>query len=324
MTAERSWRRHWLLWPVLGLLLVLAGLWVFERSTGTALSVRYGSLLWIPVNEHTAWLPKPIKLALHSQGVSADPGPIAWRPLRNGFEVAELPVLVQGAEVDRILLTRIDPTKYRFMVRNDPTGRRHLDSWMRDLGAILVINGSYYGRSGAPATPVVIDGRPAGPAQYDAKQGAFVAAKGSAQLVDLQRQDWASALRGADAAMVSYPLLIASDGADRAPPGTGWLANRSFIAEDRAGRIILGTTKNAFFSLERLGAFLKRSPLELKLALDLDGGPVACQAVKLANYSRRQCGNWELQIDRRGQAKILPPFNITQPSMPMALAVVPR
>ena len=210
------------------------------------------------------------------------------------------------------------------LVRNDPTGRRHLDSWMRDLGAILVINGSYYGRSGTPATPVVIDGKPAGPAKYEAKQGAFVAARDTAQLVDLQHQDWPSALRGADAAMVSYPLLIASDGSSRAPAGSGWLANRSFIAQDRTGRIILGTTKNAFFSLERLSAFLKRSPLDLKLALDLDGGPVACQAIKLPNYGRRQCGNWELQIDRRGQAKILPPFNITQPSMPIALAVLPR
>jgi len=324
MTMGRAWLRHWLLWPVLGLLLVLAGIWAFERSTGTALSVRYGSLLWIPVNEHTAWLPTPIRLALHSHDVSADPGPVKWRLLRNGFEVAELPVLVQGTEVDRILLTRIDPTKYRFLVRNDPTGRRHLDSWMRDLGAILVINGSYYGRSGTPATPVVIDGKPAGPAKYEAKQGAFVAARDTAQLVDLQHQDWPSALRGADAAMVSYPLLIASDGSSRAPAGSGWLANRSFIAQDRTGRIILGTTKNAFFSLERLSAFLKRSPLDLKLALDLDGGPVACQAIKLPNYGRRQCGNWELQIDRRGQAKILPPFNITQPSMPIALAVLPR
>jgi hypothetical protein len=188
-----------------------------------------------------------------------------------------------------------------------------------------VINGSYYGRDGGPATPAVIDGLPRGPRQYRSSHGAFVSSAARTRIRDLAAEDWRTALDGADAAMVSYPLLIAANGANRAPKESGWLANRSFIAEDHAGRIILGTTKGAFFSLYRLGAFLKRAPLDIALALDLDGGPVACQAVALGDFHRTSCGHWEIQVDREGHAKMLPTTWIWgKPPMPMALAVYPR
>jgi hypothetical protein len=195
---------------------------------------------------------------------------------------------------------------------------------MGELHPALVINGSYYDRDGRPATPAVIFGKPAGPATYDARQGAFVASSGGAGVVDLASRDWRTALSGADAAMVSYPMLIAADGSSRATAGTGWLANRSFVAQDRQGRVLLGTTRGAFFSLDRLADFLKRSPLDLKLALDLDGGPVACQGVALGGYRRQTCGAWELQVDKAGRAKVLPHWPGEQAVMPMVLAVYPK
>ena len=125
--------------------------------------------------------------------------------------------------------------------------------------------------------------------------------------------------------MVSYPLLLAEDGTSRAPKGTGWLANRSFLGEDRQGRMIVGTTVGGYFSLARLAAFLKIAPLDLKLALNLDGGPVACQGISLAGFERRQCGKWEIQV-ADGRARMIPtwqllPVHYGTPSMPMALLV---
>ncbi len=71
--------------------------------------------------------------------------------------------------------------------------------------------------------------------------------------------------------MVSYPMLIGSDGKGRAD-ASKWLANRSFVAQDVDGYIVLGTTVDAFFSLDKLADFLRQSPLKLKTALNLDGG----------------------------------------------------
>lgn len=321
-------RRHWGRWAAaslaLTLVIVAGGLWSFQQVTGTSVFVRYGGTVWIPVNERTAWLPLSVRMALRRQPPAASPGPMTWREIAPGFEVASLPAMAEGREADRIELARIDPARWRFAVRNDPSGGRNLDRWMADTHAVLVINGSYYGRDGGPDTPVVIDGAWRGPADYDARQGAFVSSPGAASIHDLAHQDWRTAFAGSQAAMVSYPLLIAEDGSSRAPVGSGWLANRSFIGQDRQGRVILGTTRGAFFSLDRLAAFLKAAPLDLKLALDLDGGPVACQGVDLAGYRRATCGRWELQVDKAGHAKVLPSWPWAHAAMPMALAVYPR
>ena len=70
----------------------------------------------------------------------------AWQQLRPGFEVAELRAIADDREVDRILVARIDPARFRFEVHNSPARDRDLDQWMTKLGAALVINGSYYSR----------------------------------------------------------------------------------------------------------------------------------------------------------------------------------
>ena len=114
--------------------------------------------------------------------------------------------------------------------------------------------------------------------------------------------DWREAFHGADHAMVSYPLLIGADGQSRSKGDARWLANRSFVGQDGAGRIVLGTTKDAFFSLDRLAAFLRAAPLDLKLALNLDGGPIACQAIALKDFRRDFCGGVG-DGDRKGRVE---------------------
>jgi hypothetical protein len=71
--------------------------------------------------------------------------------------------------------------------------------------------------------------------------------------------------------------------------------------------IVFGTTSDAFFSLHRLADFLGQSSLGLTMALNLDGGPLACQAVRVNGFNRDFCGERELQAD--GQAlKLLQPL----------------
>jgi hypothetical protein len=138
------------------------------------------------------------------------------------------------------LLARIDPARFRFVVRNAPAGDKDLGRWLDDLKALLVVNGSFYAQRGTPETPLVSAGALLGPRDYDAKHGAFVTSPASVGIRDLAFADWRTALRGADDAVVSYPLLLASDGSSRAKGDDRWLANRSFVAQDRAGRIVVG------------------------------------------------------------------------------------
>src|SRR5262249_7299301 len=147
-----------------------------------------------------------IRLALGQAHWKAVPGRFEWRDVDRGFAVAELPVLVDDQEIDRMLLARIDPAAFRFIVRSNPAGN-DVDEWMQQLGAVLVVNGSYFAPDGTPATPIMGSGRMLGPANYDAQHGAFVAASGSAAVHDLNKRHWRDAVDGASDAIVSYPLL---------------------------------------------------------------------------------------------------------------------
>jgi hypothetical protein len=299
-----------------------AAFYAYAGAYGFNVVLRRGSTIWVTVRADDPRLSTAMREALQEHPPPAAAGPFAWREIDAGFEVGELPVLADGMEVDRVLLARVDPRRFRFVVRNAPSGSRELGDWMTALDAVLVVNGSYFAVDGTPDTPLKSDGSALGPRDYAATHGAFLASAGGAAIHDLAKEDWRAAFGSARDALVSYPLLLAADGSSRAIAGKHWLANRSFVGQDRAGRIILGTTMDAFFSLDRLARFLRDAPLDLTLALNLDGGPVACQGIALNGYRRDFCGSWEL-AERDGELKLWRPLlGSGRVAMPIVLAVL--
>lgn len=247
-----------------------------------------------------------------------------WQLRQPGLETAELLVLSDAGEVDRLLLTRLDPALFRFEVLTAPAGNVELGDWMRDRNPVVVINGSYFDRKGFADTPIKSTGVPAGPVDYDATHGIFAASDTSVAIHDLRGRDWRPLLDRARDAMVSYPLLLAEDGSIRVKSDRRWLANRSFVGQDRSGRIVLGTTKEAFFSLDRLAAFLREAPLELAVVLNLDGGPVACQAVKSGRFERDFCGDWETQTSGDEIILLKRVIGSRRWALPIILAAFPK
>jgi Phosphodiester glycosidase len=304
--------------------LALAGLYAYAGVYGFNVLLRRGWSIWANVAPNDPDLPVSVRLGLRDHPPATQAGPFAWQTIVDGFDIGELPVIADGTEVDRILLARVDPARFRFVARNAPAGNKELADWMSELGAVLVINGSYYSPRGTPDTPLVSNGALLGPAEYDAKHGAFVASQTDARIHDLGHEDWHDAFHGADDAMVSYPLLIAEDGSSRVKSDPHWLANRSFVAQDSSGKIILGTTKEASFSLDRLATFLREAPLGLTIALNLDGGPIACQAVALNGFRRDFCGNWELATQQGKLRLLTQAFGRKRWALPIVLAVLPK
>ncbi len=240
----------------------------------------------------------------------------SWRSLAAGFEVAEIPVLSGGGEVDRILLARVDPARFRFILRHAPGGGRSLSEWMSALGSVMVINGSFFAPGGEPVTPLLSNGIQSGPREYHARHGAFVASDKFTGIRDLRKKDWRQQFRDAHDATVSYPLLLGTDGHNTVQ-SSEHRARRSFVGRDEAGRIVLGTTRAAFFTLTGLATFLRASPLHLRLALNLDGGPYACQAVAYKGFVRDICGAAE-----DGGAPTRTAARGTR--LPIVMAVLPR
>src|SRR5262249_24909801 len=188
----REMRR--LLWGVLiagaaALALLVGGIWVYFGSYGLHVLLRNGGTYWIKAKSNDPRLSASIRLAL-GEPPPPTPGDFAWRSVAQGFEVADLPVIAGAAEVDRLLLARIDPARFRFAVYNSPAGDKNLDQWMAHLSAALVINGSYYSRDGRPDTPFLSAGTLMGPKDYDARAGAFVASPAFTGVRDLAQQSW--------------------------------------------------------------------------------------------------------------------------------------
>ena len=131
---------------------------------------------------------------------------------------------------------------------------------MKELGGILVINGSFFTRYGTPATPVVSARVPSG--RPTTTPGTALSwPRPPSWASGPCRYELADALEDADHGLVFLSPADRGDGRSRSKGDARWLANRSFIAQDEIGHIVLGTTKDAFFSLDRLAAFLREAPV---------------------------------------------------------------
>ncbi len=278
---------------VLGLLAFALG-WLFKRRwllRGGRTLAALTLLMW-----GTLYLMRPPWLRIASQPNVPNPECSAphWETRMPGLETMELELRVGGDVVDHMVLTRLDPHRFQFSVHWDPTAKKLAEDWQRELSAAVVVNGSYFGHDFVPLTPLRVSGQPAGPTQYQSDHGAFVAKGDHVEILDLKNRDVFQTINAFPNAIVSYPLLLDAQGQNRAPNTKVWLAARNFVGIDQDNHIILGTTETGFFTLHRLGEFLKTSPLHLRSALNFDGGPLVSQVVHAGAFTREFHGIAEI------------------------------
>jgi hypothetical protein len=285
--------------------------------------MRQGVSYWERFDLSSRQIPFWLQSALTDTKTLPKSGSLKWRTLRSGLEAADWQVYLGDSLVDTLQLIRVDPGQYTFAVYVDPFANRDVDNWIDVLGAVALVNGSYYDYTGHPQTPVLSNGERFGPDRYKADHGAFVAGKGSAMVVDLESKDWSKLFQAYTDGLVSYPLLLDEQGTVRAAGHDTWVANRSFIGKDSKGRIVIGTTKHGYFSLRRLGRFLKSTSLGLAIALNLDGGPLACQAIRTAEVSKSFCGEWEIMDDSKGYKMLKTGAFRRRWALPIVIAVFP-
>jgi len=234
---------------------------------------------------------------------------LRWVEASPGLDAAVLPLYFRGRYVDRVVFVRASPDRFRVSVHHDAANPRTAKDWREHLGAAVTVNSSFYTMEFEPQTPILAGGTVKGPRGYRSKHGAFLAepAHGRAPTFtvrDLKGEPVDLPSTGYREGVVSYPTLVDFQGKVRARPNPGWRADRSFIGTDRSGRVVVGTTEGGFFSLHRLGVFLKALPgLDLTYALNLDGGPPACLSLKAGSLSYEAWGRWESN-DSSGQEVI--------------------
>ena len=282
--------------------------------------VGHGGSYWTTLDPKDPANPAWIARALQDGPAPLVLGALEWTAPAPGVERAEAPVLLDGTQVDTLVLSRFAPEQTRFEIHLDQLGAHSVGKWMEELNAQFVINGSYFDHHGLPSTPLIAGGQQFGPREYDAVHGALLLDRGATGLVDLGNRKWQSVLLGQQNALVSYPLLLSPERTVRVRSDSRWLASRSFAGTDDRQRLVFGTTLGGFFSLARLGDFLPTTPLGLTAALNLDGGPIACQALRVGPVAREQCGGWETQTSGETIKLLRPGVESAHWGLPVVIA----
>lgn len=245
--------------------------------------------------------------------------PISWRSLKPGMDFA----LVEATRYvhlgsARIGVTRLDPDRVRFRVFHfrDLEDSRPLtvEQWQKRTGALITINPGQFDRRGTHLGLLIRDGTNIGTGLLSVWKGIFAAEPRNpslpkAVLIDLAHVPFDPAANLYDQAVQSF-MLLDSKGQKRVRR-SDWKANRTILAMDQAGRVLLICTEGAY-TLWEFADWLKESNLGVVQAMSLDGGYKAEMAVRVDDFEYVTYGQWE--TNDYGNLS-LPGFKATLPAV---------
>jgi hypothetical protein len=113
----------------------------------------------------------------------------------------------------------------------------------------------------------------------------------------------------------SFPLLLDYKGNIRVRDSEK-NSNRTVIATDRVGNILVFNTSNRYFTLREMAQFLKASKFEIDSAMNLDGGSEAQLLIKTKSFEYFSPPAWENPIGTLLDRK--------SPFLPTVVGVFPR
>lgn len=194
-----------------------------------------------------------------------------WTAIAPGIERREMALPVASASAQgTALLVRVDSTVATLGVKYSPGEAHTLGEWQRLLPhAQVIINGAFFDEKDHALGLIISDGQ--GYGEPFVGFGGMLQVDASGARV---RSLVSSPYQGERLwqAVQAFPVLIEHGGV-LAPQGDGFdeRSRRTWIGQDRAGRVILGVTHN-LITLAGLQAWLLASDLDLEVAFALDGG----------------------------------------------------
>lgn len=177
----------------------------------------------------------------------------------------------------------------------------------------------------APCGTILVDGKIIKSKEYEMMFVAEPKKEGlpKAKILNLKKdkQDFALWKEG----IQTFPLLV-DKGKNCQKRKYNWQANRTGIAEDKEGNILVFRTEGGYFTFYDLGTFLEKSGLGIEKAVSLDGGYESEIAIKIEregvfeeDFEYTRYGQWETQGPKRDISIIGARFVI-----PRVIGVFPR
>ena len=262
--------------------------------------------------------------ALATQGAAPE-----WRTLAPGLEFA---LLDGGAGCRKgdchVAVVRADPASWRpglhHVGESQTAGSLDAAGWQERTGAAVVVNASQYYPDRRPMGLFVKDGHNLGTSLIPKWKGVLAADPDRAAgpglaptvLLDLDLDRF-------DAATTPYRVLLQSfmlldrNGKKRVRK-SDWHANRTVVATDKKGRLMLATTRGSW-TLWELADWLARAPLlSVHQAMSLDGGFEAQMVIQAGKFEYESFGGYH--VDDRGDHSI-PGVRV---NLPGVLVIVPK
>lgn len=194
-----------------------------------------------------------------------------WEVLRAGLERRIINLEIGPDTVhEKLYLVRVNPEYFRFDIGYRPGNPLDLVSWQVETGALLVINGGYFTETYEATGLVVADGIAYG-TSYRGFGGMLTIDGQGPELRQLAQRPYnpAEYLLGG---LQSFPMLVLPDQQAGYVEEGDLPSRRTVIGQDHQGRFIFLVASSGTFTLAELSLFLLGSDLDLRLALNLDGG----------------------------------------------------
>lgn len=191
-----------------------------------------------------------------------------WISVGKGAERAEFSFATSSGAI--IVLYRFQPEHYRwrFLQALPP---KNLLGWKGSAtGSVLMVNGVFFHEDELPSGFLKIKGEQIGKRRFDEDKSGIMVLDPTPKILKTSLDD--PRVVAAQEVGQSYPFLL-MDGEPRVATDTGKIARRTFIGEDRDGRIYVGIVPFASISLHNLAQVLKKLPITWQHVLNLDGGP---------------------------------------------------
>ena len=250
----------------------------------------------------------------------------SWKSVAPGLEIRRMDggsACRKGSKI--ITVARIQPEKWRVDLYhrsgNEAPAGLDIDGWQRRTGAAVMINASQYYPDRVPMGLFVKGGVNLGTRLLKQWKGVLVAEpepRGRAPRADLLDLD----LDPFDLKSTPYRVAVQSfmildrNGAKRVRR-SDWHANRTVVATDRRGRLLVVHTEGSY-TLWEMADWLARSDLKVRHAMSLDGGFEAQMCVRAGDEEYLSFGQYH--ADDRGDHSM----SGIRVSLPAVIGFFPR
>jgi uncharacterized protein YigE (DUF2233 family) len=205
-----------------------------------------------------------------------EPADTGWHSPEPGIELRQVRVPT-GDVAERLLIVRLDSSRFRFRVVYTPGSALHVSEWAATAGEdrmpLLLVNGGYFTPEHLAAGLLVSGGQVYG-TPYGDYAGMFAVLPGGRVEVRWLAARPYNPTEMLLEAVQSFPVLVRPGGVLGFPAEAddGRPARRTVVAQDRAGQMLFVVATRGYLTLHELARWLAESDLDVDVALNLDGG----------------------------------------------------